>query len=295
MNVREETAKVLEELALAKSPAELQALVAGLEGAIGLIGEVMEPNQSTEVTRIELADVFVTVLQERETLAAVGYSAEDVQRLRMAIIAARTYDEILKAGLRFGDWKTRTVAEVVEASRPWRDKLRKAGTLAFFFQPTRAAVFHDHNETRTVEEEVTDLRDLLRAAAEAAAELEVRGFTLDDRREGQRLLTEAEHRDVLAIIGIRSQADATLLRNQYLTLAVLLGRHARAAGEARFWNDPNRRAPFERASFTSALRRVRRGTTRPTTTEAEADATPPAEPTEPTAPAPQPAPPEPVA
>ena len=248
---------VLDRLSAVK-PTELQVVLDRLaEPIVTKVPEIMEPAQPVEVTKTELTDLVWLLGQHRDPLSSVGYEQEDLDTLADAIVALRTVEDLFSTGLDLGTWKVRTVEEVVQASRAWRSKLRDKAALAFFFQPEHLSIYQDHNESGTIPEEVSDLRVLVSAAKADATKLARVGFTAEDITHGEQLLAEADGRDVLAIVGIRSQEDARILRNRLLTLAVTLGRYGRAAARAAFWDRPDKAALFERASFRNALRRLR--------------------------------------
>lgn len=143
------------------------------------------------------------------------------------------------------------------ASLAWRDKLRRAAGVVFFLEPARRARYQDHNASGTVEEEISDLRSLVAAATDDIAVLGQAGFGPEDLATGEHLLAEADGRDVLAVLGIRSQSDIKTKRDTYLTLAVTLGRYARACADVAFFADPATNERFRRVSFAKALRRIR--------------------------------------
>ncbi|MEW5853279.1 MAG: hypothetical protein AB2A00_31150 [Myxococcota bacterium] len=254
----DEMRAVLAELQPATSPEELQALMSRLAAPLqSFVREVMEPDQSVTDTRTELQDLYLLLYSDRVALNAVGFTEVERQRLRDAVRALLTVDGVFTKQIRFGEWRPRSVEEVCKASVPWRGKLRVKAAQAFFFDDAKVATYQDHNATGTLEEEELDLKTLVAAAKQDAAELEAVGFTADDLREGERLLAEAEGRDILGVIGIRTQADMKLTRNKLLTLCVLLARHARTAAASAHWNNPDAAARFERVSFRNAIRRIR--------------------------------------
>jgi hypothetical protein len=223
-----------------------------------LVQEVLEPMQSLDVTKTELKDLYLLLTDNKEKLAQVSYGEVDLQRFRNAIVAFLTYQGLYSETTSLGEYKARPVEEVVGDSLPWRDKLRTKANQAFFFDAIRNAPYQDHNESGSIEEEVSDLRSLVASARKDKEELKKVDFVAFDIAEGERLLNEAEGRDVLALVGIRSLADLKIKRDRALTLAVLLGRYARLSGISAFWNDPEQRAKFERVSFRNAMRRLKR-------------------------------------
>ena len=147
---------------------------------------------------------------------------------------------------------------VLQASRPWREKIKVIGEHTFVFEPELAEVFADVNSSGTLEEEKTDLIELNGYIKQYREQLQNYGLTQELISEGEGLQREAEGRDFLGILGLRSQ-EAITLRNRILTYAVSLGREARAAGVngcTQHKNEEGKRR-FEAASFRNTLRRLR--------------------------------------
>lgn len=151
----------------------------------------------------------------------------------------------------------RKVEDVVGASRPWRARIKAIGEHAFAFDPEIAEMFADVNTSGTLQEEVDDLGALNALVEQHRDALEEVGLTESLVQQGKTLLEEANGRDIAGIVGLRNQAEATLLRNRILTYAVALGREARAAGVNACFDDEQARRRFESASFRDALRRLR--------------------------------------
>ncbi|MBI5498332.1 MAG: hypothetical protein HY904_25245 [Deltaproteobacteria bacterium] len=267
VQISEAQALVLRQLKPVESADALQELLARLREPLAtLVTEVMEPDQSVEATRLEVVDLFLMINDHESDLARVQFGPAERSRFRDTIVALLTVNGLFSNQLRLGDWKAQTVDQAIRASMPWRNKLRLKASQVFFFDATKLGTYQDHNESGTIEEECADLRALVMAARSDQAQLGAVGFTDADIHEGERLLTAAEGRDVLALIGVRSQAEMKQLRDRLLTLAVLLARHARACGMSAYWNDPATAQKFERVSFRSALRRLR-----PTRTRADGE------------------------
>jgi hypothetical protein len=145
----------------------------------------------------------------------------------------------------------------VGASLGWRERLRKSAAVVFFREPKRLAVYQDHNESGTIEEELSDLRTLVGAAEGDLARLSKVGFGDGELGDGRRLLAQADGRDVLAVLGIQNQADLKAKRDKLLTFAVELGRYARACAALAFITDPETARRLQKVSFRNALRRIR--------------------------------------
>lgn len=222
-----------------------------------VIREVFAPNQPLDVTLTELRDVVLTVNAYRTPLASVGYDAARRGLLCNAIRLLDTAQLWLGEKTRSGDFRPRVVKEVVEASRPWRERLAAIGGHAFIFEPDVARQFADVNSTGTIEEERKDLADLNGLVAQHRERLEPYGLTPELVGQGLALLEEAEGRDLLGILGLRSYDEALALRDRILTFAILLGREARAAGVNACFFDPEAKGRFEATSFRNALRRLR--------------------------------------
>jgi hypothetical protein len=210
-----------------------------------------------KVTLTELRDLFLSVTTYADKLEAKKYGPARRQLFCEAIRLLDTAQLWFGEGNRAGAFRVRPVVEVVAASRPWRARLSAFATQAFVFEPETADLFADVNASGTLDEEVDDLRLLLQAAEQHRTALEDVGMTESFLKQGEGLLREAEGRDLLGVLGLRNQEEASLLRNRILTYAVLLGREARAAGVNACWEDETARRRFEAASFREALRRLR--------------------------------------
>ncbi len=249
---------ILEQTRAVHTPAEFEALlVAAQPETDKIVRESLSPNQPIGVTLTELRDLFLATTQHTAKLDAHNYKAERRALFRDAIRLLETAHLWFGEGNRTGAFRVRTVAEVVEASRPFRARLAAYGEHAFAFEPEIAELFADVNTTGTLDEEVADLRLLLQAAKQHQAALADIGMSDDFVKQGEGLLREAENRDLLGVLGLRNQEEAMLLRNRILTYAVLLGRQARAAGVNACFDDAEARRRFEATSFREALRRLR--------------------------------------
>jgi len=222
-----------------------------------IVREPMEPSQPVDTTLTELRDLYLAVKAHAVRLDGVNYGADRRALLRDGIRLAATADLWFSENRRTGAFRTRTIEEVVQASRPWRDRLRAYGEQAFVFEPDIAEQFADVNSTGTLDEEKGDLRALDDLVEQHEARLVAVGMPASFAAEGRALLQEAEGRDLIGILGLRSQADAITLRNRAVTYATLLGREARAAGVNACYGDPEARRRFEAASFRNALRKLR--------------------------------------
>jgi hypothetical protein len=273
--VTEAQATLMRELQPVTSADQLQQLLERLADPMAtLVKEVMEPDQPVDDTRLELADLLLLCTEHMASLEAVGFGAREVTRLRDAIVALLTVHGVFSNQVRLGDWRARPVDEVTRASLFWRSKLRAKAAQAFFFDEAKAALFQDHNASGTVEEECADLRALVHAVKAHGPALAAVGFTEADIREGERLLSEAEGRDIQGLIGIRSQTEMKVLRDRLLTLCVVLARHARACAQSAFWDAPDKAALFERASCKKAIRRLRPARSKPENQAAPAPSAP---------------------
>ncbi|AKT40993.1 hypothetical protein [Chondromyces crocatus] len=240
------------------TPAQFEALLAAARPEIDqVVQEVMAPAQAIDDILIELRDLYLTVIEQSAALATVGYGQGRREAFCAAIQLLDTGHLWFGEGARTGAYRTLNVEDLVALSRPYRARLKAYGAQAFVFEPKVAALFADVNRSRTVAEEIADLRVLVNEARARQARLVTVGVTEAFLVEGEELLRTAESRDLLGILGIRHQDEAILLRNEILTYAVMLGREARAAGVNACFHEPKVRVRFEGASFRQALRRLR--------------------------------------
>lgn len=268
---------VLHDTREAADPAEFQVLLDQARPEMDrVVREVMEPAQGISTTITELRDLYLSVTMHEAPLAAVGYGAPRRALFRDAIRLVATADLWLSEGARTGAYRVRSVEEVVQASRPWRARLKAYGAQAFVFEPDVADQFADVNSTGTLDEEKRDLRtlnDLVKQHGDKLAEV---GMAPAFASEGRTLLDESSGRDLLGVLGLRGQEEAISLRNRIVTYATLLAQEARAAGINGCFDDAEARRRFEASSFRSALRRLRpkrqRGSASGNGAEAEADA-----------------------
>jgi len=250
--------EVLKQTARVETPAELQALLAAAKPRMdSLVREVQEPNQPIPTTLTELRDLALTIHHHAGSLDGKNYLQAQRTAFFNAIRLVDTAHSWFGEGVRTGAFRTRSVEEAVQASRPWRARLEAYADHAFFADTTLTDQFGDVNSSGTLQEEVDDLGTLNDLVARYRDELEAVGLTEAFAQEGKTLHDEANGRDLTGILGLRNRAEATALRNRVLTYAVLLGREARAAGVNACWNDPEARRRFEAASFRDALRRLR--------------------------------------
>ena len=249
---------VLKETAPAPDPAAFQALLEAAQPEMDrIVREIMEPSQSVDTTVTELRDLYLAVTEHQAPLAAVSYGPERRALFRDGIRLAATADLWFSEGKRTGAFRARSVEETIQASRPWRARLKAWGDQAFVFEPDIADQLGDVNSTGTLDEERTDLQTLIALVEQHEEALKVVGMPASFVLEGKALLAEASGRDLLGILGMRNQEEAALLRNRIVTYATLLGREARAAGVNAFFGDAEIRRRFEAASFRNALRRLR--------------------------------------
>ena len=258
IEVSKEQSEVLARTSPCETPAEFEALRAEAKPRMAaIVREVQEPNQAVGTTVTELRDLAVTVLLHQAPLEKVKYGPEKREGFIHAIRLVTTAQAWFGEGVRTGAFRARSAAEVVEASRPWRARLKAFGEHAFVFDEALAAQFADVNSTGTVDEEVSDLLTLNNLIGEHKEALLEVGVTEQFIQEGLSLYEEAHGRDLGAIAGVRNRAEATELRNRLFTFAILLGREARAAGVNACYGDDTARRRFEAASFREALRSLR--------------------------------------
>lgn len=238
-----------------------------------MVAEVGEPKRPVRETALEATDLLIMLDEDKEMLKTVNFGTTQFNLLRDSVVALGTVEKLFSGGLAVGDWRPMSQEQVVQQSLPWRDKLFVKAEHVFFFDPRRQAVYRDRNESRTVEEEISDLYTALDNAKQDAAALASVGFGPEDIAEGERLLAQAEGRDILGLVGIRNQTEMKQLRNRYLTLVVVLAQYARSAGMSAFWNNPEKRAQYARMSFEDALQRLYPARSRPAETTPATPAT----------------------
>lgn len=249
---------VLQETREAADPVEFHALLDHAKPEMDrIVREVMEPAQAISTTITELRDLYLTVTAHEAPLAAVSYGALRRALFRDAVRLVTTADLWLGEGARTGAYRVRSAEEVVKASRPWRARLKAFGAQAFVFEPDIADQFADVNSTGTLDEERRDLRTLNDLVKQHGAQLAAVGMKPAFVSEGRALLDETSGRDLLGVLGLRSQEEAIFLRNRIVTYATLLAAEARAAGINGCFDDADARRRFEAASFRGALRRLR--------------------------------------
>ena len=235
-----------------------------------------QPNQAIDVTLAELREVYLLTTEYALELKA-AYPAERRALLRDAIRLVETAHSWFQENSRTGAYRSRSIEQIIQASRPWRDRLSKIGKAAFVFKPKIAALFEDVNSSNTLDEEKDDLKVLLGYLKnpEYRLKLESKGLSQTHLDQGEQLLQEAEGRDLLAVLGIKSGQEAIELRNSLLTYSIFLGQEARAEAINAFSNEPLASNRFEAKNFRNAIRRVkskrRAGTNEEDETEATAD------------------------
>ncbi len=262
---------VLHDTREAATPAEFQSLLDSARPEMDrIVREVQEPSQPIATTLIELRDLGLSVTSYEAKLAAVNYGPPRRALLRDAIRLVATAAFWLGEGARTGAFRVRPVAEVIQASRPWRLRLKAHGAQAFVFETDIAEQLADVSSTGTLEEEKSDLKTLNDLVKQHEERLTQVGMKSDFLAQGKALLDEASGRDLLGVLGLRNQEEAVFLRNRIITYATLLGSEARAAGINGCFDDPDAKRRFEATSFRNALRRLRPGKRR----AAGADETP---------------------
>jgi hypothetical protein len=222
-----------------------------------IVREVQEPSQPVATTAIELRDLYLTVSAYEPQLAAVNYGPARRAFFRDGIRLVATVDLWLGEGARTGAFRVRPVEEVIQASRPWRLRLKAYAAQAFAFEADIADQFADVNSTGTLDEEKRDLRALIDLVKQHEGQLAAVGMKSEMIAQGKALLDEASGRDLLGVLGLRNQEEAIVLRNRIVTYATLLGSEARAAGINGCFDDADAKRRFEAASFRNALRRLR--------------------------------------
>jgi hypothetical protein len=258
--------QVLQETRAVDEPSDFQKLLNDATPEMNrIVREVMESAQPITVALTEMRDLYLSVNAYEESLKKT-YDATRKKYFRDAIRLLDTANTWFGEGQRAGQFRVRPVDEVVQASRPWRERIRAIGEDAYVFERDIAEHFGDVNSSGTLSEEVDDLRTLNKLVLQLEPRLREKGLTDELILKGKALQEEAEGRDLLGVLGLRNKEEAAVLRSRILTYAVWLGREARAAGVNACYDDPEARRRFEAASFRNALRRLRprrRGATAP--------------------------------
>lgn len=254
----DEQQQVLKETAPVETPAEFKTLLATATPRMdAIVKEVQEPNQPVSTTLTETRDLLLILRDHEAELDKVKYDAAKRLAFLQAIRLAATAQKWFGDGQREGAFRARPVADVIEASRPFRARLKALGGHAFVFDQEVATQFADVNSTGTIEEEIEDLRVLNALVAQHDHALREVGLTDALVQEGNTLYDEASGRDLAGIIGVRNATEATGLRNRILTFVTLLAREARAAGLNACHDDALARSRFEASSFRNAMRAIR--------------------------------------
>jgi hypothetical protein len=238
--------------------------------------EVERPNQPIPMTLTELRDLYLVANDPAyaAALAERRFGPERVALLRGSVRLLATAHLWFGEGNRAGLYRPKTAAETIEASRPWREAIRRFANQAFVRDRKLKDEFADANSSRTIEEEEEDLRSLNALIQKHLPELIEFGLTDELVAKGKELLAAVEQRQLLGVLGIRSFEEALHLRNQLLTYAIFMAEEARAAGENAFVREPQRRRRFEAISFRNAARRFQGGRRRPGDAEDAAPAAP---------------------
>jgi hypothetical protein len=212
--------------------------------------EIQEPAKQVAVIVTELRALYLQVCLLLSSLKERGV-------LRDAIQLVATAQHWFGEGLRSGVYRPRPIREVIEASRPWRQKLKLMGRAAFTYNTVLVEQFSDVNSSFTLEEERKDLQVLLSLVKiHEQALTEEAGLTPQFTEEGKALLTEVEQRDLLGVMGLRTQEEALTLRNQLITFAVVFARKVAAKGALAVFDNETERKRFETFTFGGALRRI---------------------------------------
>lgn len=258
IELSDELHAVLEETRAVDTPAEFDALLAAARPEMDrIVREVLGPAQAMSTTLTALRDLYQSIRVHEAHLTEVSYTPLRRELFRDALRLLATAALWFGEGQRTGVYRARTVAEIVEQSRPFRARLSAYAGHAFAFEPEKADRFADVNSSGTLEEEVEDLHMLLFHARKEEGRLRAVGMKEDFLLAGEALLREAEERGLLRVLGIRNAMEAGGLRNRILTYAVLLGREARGAGINGCFEDEEARRQFEVVSFRDMLRRSR--------------------------------------
>lgn len=190
--------------------------------------ESQVPGQPVDATITTLREIYL-LLDEHQSKLAPKYGQERKalfqNAIRLAVSAQRWFGE----GISEGAYRPRSIEDVIAASRPWRKRIKEIADDAFSLKPKLAKPFSDVNSSRTLDEEKTDLAIFNSLIKKHKTILEENGLTQELTNQGLTLAEEAEGRDLLAVLGLRSRKEALTMRNDLLTYAVIRGREARAA------------------------------------------------------------------
>jgi hypothetical protein len=254
---------ILKELRICETTEEFQGLLAVARPEMERIFteaelEPQQPNQPIDTTLLELQELYILVCEHIERLKAT-YTQERKELFRDAIRLLETAHAWFQDNTRTGAYRARNIEQIIQASRPWREEVRLIGRAAFVFKPKVATLFDDVNSTNTIEEEKEDLKALLGylKSKEYRPALEKKGLTQTLIDQGEELSQEAEGRDLLAVLGIKSGQEALDLRNNLLSYATMLGQEARADAINTFSKEPTIRSNFEAKSFRNAIRKIK--------------------------------------
>lgn len=258
MTLNEKQKDILAKTEPVETPAEFQALRDSAKARMDeVVKETQEPNQAVSTTLTELRDLLITAHDYAADLAKVNHGADKMEAYRQAIVLLATGQKWFGDGWREGLFRVRPVAEIVSASKPWRNRISLIGGQAFVFDDALADQFADVNSTGTIDEEIDDLAKLNDLVEQHKTKLMACGLTDKLIQEGKALYTEATNREITGVIGLRNANEATLLRNRLLTFATLLGKEVRAAGLNACHDNPTGTTRFSAASFRNAIRAMR--------------------------------------
>jgi hypothetical protein len=258
ISIEENARVVLQETRRLDTPEQFQTLLDQERSEMDLrVHEPMVPNQPIDTTLVELHDAYALVREHATPLAKVKYGPERQAQLCIAIRLLDTAHVWFGEGKRQGAYRPRSVEATVQASRPWRARINAIAQHALVFEPELAERFAYVNTTGTLDEEKSELAELNDLVKTNRARLAEYGLTDELVAQGKTLAAEADGRDLLGILGLRTQDDALALRDKILSYAVLLGHEAQAAGVNAFFGDEAVRSRFEASSIRNALRRLR--------------------------------------
>jgi hypothetical protein len=258
IDLTEQQRKVLQETRAVDEPSEFQKLLDEATPEMNrIVSEVMEPAQPIPTILTELRELYLSVSVYEEALQGVQYDSTQKVFFRDAIRLIDTAHTWFGEGQRAGQYRVRSVDEVIQASRPWRGRIKAIGEHEFVFEPEIAEQFADTNTSGTLTEEMSDLKFLNKLVDQYKDRLVGKGLTDELILQGKQLQQEADGRDIAGILGLRDKDEALALRSRLVTYGILRGRQARAAGINACFDNAEARRRFEAASFRNALRRLR--------------------------------------
>jgi hypothetical protein len=257
----EEQTQALQETRIAEDQASFQALLKEAEPELVDIfetneNEVKTNNEPIPEILIELRDLYFSAKQNQSQLAKNHCGPERIKLFRDAIRLLDTVFTWFGEGSRTGLYRPKTIEQIVEDSRSWRDEIRLISSHAFVRNKALKEQFADVNSTGTLDEESEDLKVLNSLIGAHQKKLTEFGLTEEQLKRGKELQEQAEGRDLLAVLGFRSLDDARYLRNKMVTYAIFMAQEIRIAGEKTFQRDPQKRKLFTLSSFRNTLRSI---------------------------------------